>query len=186
MHDADYSISHSFELTTALRPSMPLGPRTRWVTTGGRLLKASLIDGANRYLLVQVDPDEAEEIEDDLEAMRVDLTRAAGWDITDTEPKLGCVGHPRGSEDLRFRVRQNVAQGWHPGMAASGMVSLALAAARHGSVVANELGGAVTGTITADTPAGMRSVSVKASGDGLLVTYTLSPIRPLGLPSMTH
>jgi hypothetical protein len=164
-------------LTTTVHPGFPLGPQVHWPLPGGGSLPCTLLDGANRYLVVGLDPDRAHEHEQVLEALRQQVAVRAGWVPTDNEPKLSCVaatGDP--ARPLAFRVRQNPVQGWHPAMAASGVLALAAAAATAGTVVADLLGGPADGTVEVRTPGGNRGFFVTPAGDGLLVEYQLSPV----------
>lgn len=169
-------------VTTAVQPAFPLGPRILWVSREGRTYAATLLNGANRYVIVTgVDPDDAHTYEDDLATLRRDLARAAGWNVTDADPKLGCVAVvPDALPRLRFRVRQGDTQGWHPAMAGSGVVSLAAASATPGTVVADLLGTPLDGDGTVIIPGGeLRTFAVHRIDGTMKITYLLSPVTPL-------
>jgi hypothetical protein len=172
-------------VTCTIKPTLPLGPVSTWTSPSGTSYRATYLQGTNSYVLVDLDPDLAEEVMADLEALRVALSEAAGAPATLNEPKLGLVARaelPGGCP--RFRVRQNLEQGMHPGMAASGIVMFAAASSIANTVVAELLGGPIEGAMAVKIPNGeTRPFEVATKEGDLVVTYDLSPVATVLIPA---
>jgi hypothetical protein len=172
-------------VTCAINPRLPLGPVCTWTSPSGTSYRATYLQGTNSYVLVDLEPGRAEELMADLEALRVALSEAAGAPPTLNEPKLGLVANAEQPDGCpRFRVRQNLNQGMHPGMAASGIVMFAAASSIENTVVAELLGGAIEGAMTVEIPNGeTRSFEVANRNGDLVVTYDLSPVALVLFPA---
>jgi hypothetical protein len=154
----------------------PLGPVSLWTSPSGQTFTATVLGSPTRYVIVQLDPESADLYYDELEMLRIDMAERAGWVPTENQPKLACLEiDTTDSAQVRYRVRQNYApDGWHPGMATSGMAMLATAAFTPGTLAHTLLGAPKAPfTLTAATPAGIRSIRVIAEPQPA-AHYTLS------------
>lgn len=175
-------------VTCSLKPRLPLGPVTTWTSPLGISYRATYMQGTNSYVLVDLDPDLAEELMADLEDLRVALAAEAGTPATLNEPKLGLVAAAREPGGRpRYRVRQNLKQGMHPGMAASGIVMFAVAASIKNTVVADVLGGSIEGAMAVAIPNDeTRPFEISRRHDEFVVTYDLSPVATVLIPACTQ
>lgn len=183
--DAGAPTCWQWTVSCAINPTLPLGPVSTWTSPSGISYRATYLRGTNSYVLVDLEPDQAEELMADLEALRIALSQAAGVPATLNEPKLGLVAKPTLPGGYpRFRVRQNIEQGMHPGMAASGIVMFAAAASIESTVVAELLGGAIEGAMTVQIPNDeTRPFEVAHHNGDLVITYDLSPVALVLLPA---
>lgn len=171
------SAEQTWTVTLMLDHANPTGPAGT-CAIDGRTFEYTLLAEPTRFVLVELDPDEAEALSVPLEQVRAVASARAGWAITENQPKLGVVAPTRGRRGLlRFRVRENPAR-WHRGMSGSGMLVLASAATLRGSVVQRLLPREASAhrQIRALTPAGERVVHVEERPTGVWATYALSAV----------
>lgn len=132
----------------------PLGA----TTPIGSGLWATLVLEPLPYVIAGLSPDLAEGAEALLERGRRAMARSAGLQVTPTVPKLAVVAAgPHALGDLAFRTRKGDGEGWHPGVAAGGLLALAVATAQAGSVP-SELARGCASVVRVATGAGLRTI----------------------------
>jgi 2-methylaconitate cis-trans-isomerase PrpF len=145
------------------RPRWPLGA-VQPLTADG--LSATLVLNPTPYLIVGIDPDEAIERDEELEAGRELLARRAGLTCSRTVPKLAAVAPSRSDDaELDYRTRIGKNAGWHQGVASSGLLALATAML-HPETVPSLLVGASGPVVRVDTPVGIRRMTFRCGQHG--------------------
>lgn len=154
-------------------PQWPLGPCSPLGSTG---LVATFVVYPTPYVIVAVDPRIAEKMDLALEAGRVQVARDTGLRCSPTVPKLAALAASSTSgADLVYRTRMGMTLGWHPKVASSGLLALAVAVATPNTVPWLLLGGQRS-EVRVATRAGVRRIGLEAGAAGSSVRLCLGEV----------
>lgn len=149
-------MNHHWHVTYPLPAGEPC-PAGPCAPVGVYGLAATLVRFPTWYLIVGLDPDEADGLEAHLEDARLRLAHDIGLRATATVPKLAVVAAGGALADFRYRTRLAAGGGWHDRVASSGLLALAVAAARSHTVPGQLLAGPAS-LVRVATPAGVRTI----------------------------
>ncbi|MCK5927778.1 MAG: hypothetical protein KAG80_06225 [Nocardioides sp.] len=147
---------------------LPIGPTTPLPGRRGKELTATYVRWPVPYVLISaprgINPGvPCPERDRTLEAVRRYVAGRAELSLSPAVPKIGLVAVDEAQ--LCFTTRMSYGQGWHPKVASSGLMALAVALIEPESVPAR-LAGPLRDTSLVLTPAGERRISCGTDADG--------------------